>query len=360
MSAWTLLPDNRTIHEDCLAVATGPGAPVTPVIEAARGFRYRRPIEATVAPYLVQEYGLGPIADFFAAAEDLIDTGRSWQRIRGTPAAVSAALGWIGYGEIVIEDQVANRRRWHLYQAGMGELPGVDEVNRLMSAEYLAGLSDPARSHFWRGHHGYDVRGHVWGRSRLGRSMLGDSSGVRIAGGRVKWSHGRVHEVSAVAEEGRAEALAVAYADGDPMTWSATLTWAAPGISWSGVTDARRLKSWLMRRKPAHVVFADASGEPIGYAAVLRAVRDVTDYEDGLDTVDLVYEVSAAFGAAVGDVSSVAIVFGGHSTANKPARPWLAPDEIDFPDGEIRVGASALAFSFQETVRERVIVNLTI
>jgi len=115
-----------------------------------------------------------------------------------------------------------------------------------------------------------------------------------------------------------------------------------------------------MRQKATHIGLFDAVGDAIGYAAVLREVRDITDYLAAETTVELVYEASVAFGAAEGDVASVAVVFGGQSTANKPAKPWLTPDEIEFPDGEIRVGASALPFTFFETVRERIVVNLTI
>ncbi|WP_105403414.1 phage tail protein [Neorhizobium sp. T7_12] len=361
MTFSTVLPStSTTVFEYTLEHATDFADEVSPAIQEIHGIKYARPLNVTVAPWLVHEYGLGPISQFFATIEDTIDEGRPWQRLRGTPAAVTTALGWLDYTSIFIEDQVRGRRRWHLYQIGMGELPGSDEVNRLMSAEYLAGLSDPARSYFWRGYHGYDVRGHVYGRSRWGRSMWGDSSGVRLPGGKVKWSHGRSHLVDATAEAGKAADLAVSYTDGDPLTWLPTITWAAPGVTWEGVTDARVLKSWLMRQKTAYIGVFDADGDAIGYAAVLREVRDITDYEDVSDTVELVYEASIAFGAASGDAASVAVVFGGQSTANKPAKPWLSPAEIDFPDGDIHVGTTAAVFSFQRTIREHVVIHLTI
>jgi len=144
------------------------------------------------------------------------------------------------------------------------------------------------------------------------------------------------------------------------LTWLPSLTWGAPGLSWTGVADPRRLKSWLIRQKPAHIGIYDEDGEPIGYAAVLREVRDVTDYEDSEETVTLAYEASIAFGMAAGDAATAAVVFGGVSTANKPARAWLSTDEIEFPDGEVRVGETAMTFSLQKTIRERITINLTI
>ncbi|MBY3434820.1 phage tail protein [Rhizobium laguerreae] len=361
MTFSTVLPSkSTTVFEYTVEEATDIIGEIADGIDEIKGLKYARPLNITVAPWLVYEYGLGPISQFFDTAEELIDEGRAWQRLRGTPAALTTSLAWIQYDDIGIEDQVKGRRRWHLYQINMGELPGDNEVERLNNAEYLAGLSDPARSYFWRGFFGYDVRGHVWGRSRFGFSIWGDSSGVRLPGGKVKWSHGRTHSIAATAEAGADIILGVDYEDGDPLTWLPSITWEAPGITWAGVTDARALKAWLMLRIPAHIGLFDADGDPVGYARVLREIRDVTDYGDAETTVELVYEASVAFGVASGTVATAAIVFGGVSIAGKPFKVWLTPDQIDFPDGETRVGESAVAFTFRETVRERIVINLTI
>lgn len=356
----TLMPSNKTDFEVSLEEATDIADVVGPSIDDIHGLKYARPLNITVAPWLVYEYGLGPISNFFDTIEDLIDEGRVWQKIRGTPLAITTSLSWIDYDTITIEDQVTGRRRWHLYQIEMGELPGADEIARLTNAEYLAGLSDPARSFFWRGYFGYDVRGHVWGRSTWGRSIWGDSSGVRIADGKVKWSHGRTHTINATAEAGKAATLGVEFTDGEDVTWLESLTWGAPGLTWDGVSDARLLKSWLMLQKSAHIGLFDALGDAIGYARVVRAVNDLTDYEDLNDTVVLAYDATVGFGIASGDVASVAVVFGGVADGVAPFKTWLDPDQIDFPGGEVRVGGSALSFTFLETVRERIVINLTI
>ncbi|WP_312414067.1 hypothetical protein [Shinella sp.] len=144
------------------------------------------------------------------------------------------------------------------------------------------------------------------------------------------------------------------------LTWLPSLTWSAPGLTWGGVTDPRRLKSWLIYRMPVHIGLFDADGNAIGYAAVLREITDVTDYDDGDDTVSLKYEVSIAAGMATGDVATTAVVFGGVAQGVAPFKAWLNPDQIDFPDGEVRVGQLPVSFTLLETVRERIVINLTI
>ncbi|MDI6836121.1 MAG: phage tail protein [Rhizobiaceae bacterium] len=357
-----LLPDNRTILEEALAVATDPVPLASGTIESARGYRYARPLNASVAPWLVYEYGLGPISDYFATIEQLIDLGRAWQRIRGTPNALKTALGWIGYVAPVVEDQVTGRRRWHLYQIGMGALPGADESRRLADAEHLAGISDPARSEMFRGYHGYDVRAMVWGGKRFGDALLGDSSGVRINGGAVKWSHGRNHAVDVAgtvtdwAYFGWNDALAdVVSASG---TWSDTLSWDTPMLYWDGTTAEAIVKTWLLMQRKAHLVFRDGDGAAIGYARVIRAA---TDNAVAALAPSVIYQVRTGFGD--GDenaAASVGVIYDLVTRDGvKPAKSWLTPSEV-VPASGVDVGAGAFAHTFQRTVRETVTLTLTI
>ena len=92
----------------------------------------------------------------------------------------------------------------------------------------------------------------------------------------------------------------------------------------------------------------------------MRAVQDFTNYGDANDTVVLAYDATVGFGVASGDVVTVAVVFGGVADGVAPFKTWLDPDQIDFPDGEVRVGESSLPFTFLETVREGIVINLTI
>lgn len=357
MTLETILPTNATDYLLTLEQALDITTPTAAAVAYMHGWKYHRPIAADLAPFLIHEYGLGPISAYFTDVNALIDQGREWQEIRGTPQAVIDALGWIGYSSPAVLDQVLGRLRWHLYQINMGALPLPNEPKLLADAEYLADVSDRARSEFWRGFYGYDVRGLTWGRSKWGRSIWGDSSGVVLPPGKVKWSHGRQWQVSITASGGDETALGVNYHNGDPLTWLPTLTWSTPGIGWSGVTDAVALKAWLMARKVAHIGFYDSTGTIIAYAPVFMAPTRI-----GTTPATVRYQIRTGFGVGFGStVASVSMVFGGVPAAGvKPGTKWLLPSQITFPSGQIKVGTAALALKFQQTFREFVNVDLVL
>lgn len=361
--AASLLPSNRTVIEESLAAGTDPFSIVLALIEERRGFKYARPVESDLAPWLIHEYGLAPISRFFDDDSALIDAGRAWQTIRGTPAGVLTGLGFAGYDGASLQDQVTGRRRWHLYQAAMGQLPTqAGEPEQLSGAEYAAGLSDPARSEFFRGYHGYDVRGLTWGRSRWGGALYGDSSGVRVDGGSVKWSHGRAHAIAATMDAGLWPALGVDFSTGDPVTWSPYLRWNMPGLTWNGIENAGDLRSLILRERETFIGFYDGSGDPIGYQRVIVAPKDVTPADPPDETRDILYRVHTGFGVAAGKTAeSVAVVFGAAPVAGvKPYKAWLDPAEIGFADGEIRAGETAYQIDFMASVRERISLTLTV
>ncbi len=358
--AGTVLPGNRTALEDALAIAVNPALQVSPAIDTISGLKYQRPLAQSVAPWLVHEYGLGPISQYFDTIEALIDQGRPWQRLRGTPAAILTALGWIGYDAASIEDQLKRRRRWHLYQIGMGKLPGAAEVATLMDAEYLSGVSDPARSEFFRGWHGYDVRGLTWGNGRFGRSIWGDASGVRLPGGKVKWSHGRTHALAASASvaDWSVFGLDPALETGD-ATWSDTLSWSTPGLGWGGIADAKALKTWLLLQRPAHLGFLDANGDAIGYARIIREPKDVSGVAAD---IKIAFEVQTRFGDGAGATAASVALFLNLpvGVGVKPYSAWLQPDQVLVGPTPIRLGEVPWANTFQKTVRERITLTLTI
>ena len=358
----SLLPPNSTAFERALEAAGDYGSLVSAAITEIHGIKYVRPLNSTVAPYLVQEYGLAPISGYFGTVEDLIDQGREWQRIRGTPRAIETALGWIGYNAITLEDQARRRRRWHLYQSDMGDLPGPDEGQRLADAEYLANISDPARSEFFRGFHGHDVRAMRWGNGRFGKTMWGDSCGVRINGGSVKWSHGRHHSVSLTAPIadwsyfGWNDELADMVSAS--MTWSPVLSWLTPMLYWSGAAAEAAVKTWLLMRRQAHIVFRDGNGGPLGYA---RVIRKPADNSAIASAPSVIYEIRTAFGDAAGKAAaSVGVVYDLVSRADvKPFKAWLDPSEVHADSG-IDAGQSPWSHAFQKTVREAVTLTFTV
>ena len=68
MSA-ALLPRNSGLFEKAIAESIEFPAAVGDAIDDMHGVKYARPLNASVAPYLVQEYGLGPISQFFETYE---------------------------------------------------------------------------------------------------------------------------------------------------------------------------------------------------------------------------------------------------------------------------------------------------
>jgi hypothetical protein len=360
VSVVSLLPDNRTVLEDALGIATDPSEIILAEIDGVRGFRYARPLNVSVAPWLVLEYGLGPISDYFDTIEDLIDLGRAWQRIRGTPSALAQALGWIGYHAIYLEDRARRRRRWHLYQVGMGELPGADEAKRLTDAEYLAGLSDPARSEMFRGCHGHDVRGIEWGNGRLGNVLFGDSSGVRLDGGSVKWSHGRSHEILAsdTVYEWESFGWNAAFEEFASGAWPSSVSWSEMTVPWSMMGSEVMVKSWLLLQQAAHVAFYDEDDAIIGYARVIRAPENLTT-DDELIRVS--YAIRTGFGDGAGrTVARVALVYNlAVHEGVKPFKAWLSAEEVIAGSGRT-VGMTEFGLTFQRTVRETIMITLTI
>ncbi len=358
----TVLPSNATPLERAIEQAADIDSFIGPAVDDVHGLKYQRPLNETVGPWLVLEYGLGPVADFFGTVEDLIDEGRAWQRIRGTPLALERALGWIGYEDLGIEDQARNRRRWHLYQIGMGELPGENEDKRLADAEYLASLSDPARAEMFRGFHGYDVRALAWGNGRYGQTLWGDSSGVRINGGNVKWSHGRHHDVFAIGVisdwapygwDNTLEEMSDEFG-----LWSPNLIWTTPGLYWSGADSEAGVKTWLMLQRTAHLVFFDVDEAPIGFARVIRA--PIANNE-AAQAISAIYEVRLPFGAGFGsEARSVAVVHDLQVCPDVPAfKSWLRPKEVIAGSGNT-VGVTNFVHRFQKTVRETVRLTLIV
>ncbi|RWC91851.1 MAG: hypothetical protein EOS72_03045 [Mesorhizobium sp.] len=359
-----LLPANSTRLERAISESLGYLEQLGAAADSVRGFKFRRPLNPSIAPWLVAEYGLGPISAYFNGVEALISAGIPWQRIRGTPLAIVQALGWIGYDTTTLEDHNSRRLKWNRYQVGMGKVPAV-ELPVLRDAEYLAGLSDPARSVFSRGWHGYDFRTLEWSQGKWGNAIWGDDSGVRVDGGTVKWSHGE--ELSGTITAGPSErvALGVDVHQGDPVSWG-DFPWTTPGLTWNGVADVVALKTFLMLRLPVYVGFYDEAGMSIGYRRPI-AVSDVTtDHPGSGESIFVEVECRTGFGDGEGRAAaSCALVFRAHpADLTKPGKLWLEPDEIEFEDGfdptDMKVGSVPADFLFRRTVRHHATLTLEI
>ncbi|TIV59970.1 phage tail protein [Mesorhizobium sp.] len=363
MTALHLLPNNASPFERALSMSLDRTPDFGAIIDSIAGLKYGI-IPAAFSPWVVAEYGLGPISEYFESDADIIAAGIPWQRVRGTPAAVLAALSWLGYTSPSIEDQNERRRKWNRYQVAMGLVPEA-ELPVLRDAEYLVGISDPARSAFIRGWHGYNVRALEWSEQKWGESLWGDDSGIRLDGGTVKWSHGEDLTASIVATSEEREALGVNVTVGDVLQWGA-FPWTAPGISWNGVTDAGAFKSFLLSGLPVYVAFYDAAGQVIGYRRPV-AVRDVTaNHDSAPGQVFFQVEARTDFGDSEGEQCAfVGLVFRAHNAdAAKPGKLWLEPEEIAFEPGfdpaGMKIGAVPVDFTFRRTVRQHVTIELEI
>lgn len=192
MSLYDLLPPNATQLERDLSRASSflpklEGGP--PTIRTAK----RRNIPPSVLPWLVYEYGLGELTPYFDDLEELLVEGVAWQRIRGTPASIEQALGWLALlGEV--DEAEAGSYRWSEYMVGLPEAVS-DQTAR--DVIYLAALATPVRSRLNRVYAVHDFRRFVLDDSTLsGGAILSDHSGTRPdwANG-TQLSFGRVHDV---------------------------------------------------------------------------------------------------------------------------------------------------------------------
>lgn len=373
-----LLPSNATLAEKALATALDKRDDLSPGIDAIASWRFARPLPSGFGPWLVDEYQLGTIRQFFDSDEACIDAGWPWLQIRGTVQAVEDALGWTGYQAAEVEAPNVRRTMWHRYQIAMGELPltpeGVPaEDPRLVHAEYLASLSDPARALFWRGFHGYDVRAMEWSRSRWGSAIWGNSSGVRLPDGKTRWSHGRDHgPFEATASATTQAALGIDTLAAGTIDWSSQLTWAEVGhLGWGDPTPAQiaELVSGIVSKLSIYVGFFDASGDLIGARRAIERKEADTFAGAAVPDDQTVLHITCrtGFGDGFGSEATTAAVLFGVQSANGPGELWVAPDDLQPPDGQSLAdvtvgnwiisdapdqGPTAPPLTFTQTIRE--------
>ncbi|MFC5509266.1 phage tail protein [Bosea massiliensis] len=362
-----LLPDNARPLEIALSLATALGPDIDEAVVELRGIKLRNP-PPSYLPYLIYEYGLGELTPYLPNLYELIEDGIDWQRIRGTPAAVAQALGWIGY-EGEIEDPSIRRWRWNLFQLALDRVRD-DEID-LGRIEGVAQLSVPVRSYFWRGYHGYDVRNLEFGWKRWGDSIWGGYSGVRLPGGQAKWSYGRSYSVDHALTDDELEDLEVYLppAGSEPLGWGA-FPW--PAAPWTD--SAARARSVAMLEAldigTAWVAFKDADGDVIGYRRA-RACHPVTQGASGTYTIGGTGFTPAASGATIlyiealtgfGDgyghtAASVSFMVRGEpSSGYPPGALWLPPGAL--VSASPPLAETQVNIEFGRTVRERVSVAL--
>ena len=193
MTSEHLLPSNATPLEQALSLATDSLSRLALPADAIRQFK-TDPSDPLL-PWLVWEYGLGELLPYLPEPRQAIAEGILWQRLRGTPAALTTALAWIGATATI--EQEPPGVHFAEFQLDPGQVLDSDIAIAHLIA--IARLSAPARSRLSRIYHGYDLRRVVLDESRLGEALLSDHSGVLWTDGKTKLSFGRVAALTALA-----------------------------------------------------------------------------------------------------------------------------------------------------------------
>lgn len=180
-----LLPPNATLLERSLSLSTDLLTRLAGDAQALAGFK-TDPADSLL-PWLIWEYGLGELLPYLPEPRRAITEGIRWQRLRGTPAALTMALSWIGAHPQVEQETPGIHFAEFQFDPGLV----LDSDGAIANLIAIARLSAPARSRLSRIYHGWDLRRLVLDESRLGEALLSDHSGVFWADGQTKLSFGR-------------------------------------------------------------------------------------------------------------------------------------------------------------------------
>ena len=188
MTSEHLLPVNATPLEQALSLTTDSLARLALPADAIRQFKVA-PTDPLL-PWLIWEYGLGELLPYLPEPRRAIAEGILWQRLRGTPAALTTALAWIGASATI--EQEPPGVHFAEFQLDPGQV--LDSDTAIAHLIAIARLSAPARSRLSRLYHGWDLRRFVLDDSGLGEALLSDHSGVFWSDGLTKLSFGRVRK----------------------------------------------------------------------------------------------------------------------------------------------------------------------
>lgn len=126
--------------------------------------------QADLLPWLAQQWQVAQFAPYFPSVSELLAEAVPWLMERGSAASLRRALGWLGYDNVVIDEDGA----WLHIDAG--EPLQADALARVAQ---VVRASLPAHVYFYRVFHGYDLRPIVLDRGpALDAGMLDGYSGV--------------------------------------------------------------------------------------------------------------------------------------------------------------------------------------
>lgn len=156
-------------------------------------------------PWLAAEWGLADFARYFDSLAALLEAGRPWLLERGTADAVLRVLGWLGFDQVLIEEDGAYL---HIDLGRAASPAELSEIARVVRS------SIPAHIRFYRVFHSYDLRPITFdGGQALDMGLLDNDSGVWVstdtgadlkasfatlqARGVTPWPHGQIEATAA-------------------------------------------------------------------------------------------------------------------------------------------------------------------
>jgi len=357
-----LLPSNATAWEKNASLVIDPWPRLRIPATDIRGVKLRYPPESFL-PFVVWEYGLGPVSQYFASQRDCIALGIPWARVRGTRDAIDKALDWIGY-DGVVEAFPPRRSRWNLFMLEMDRIRDVEEPD-LNDIEYLAQQSVAERSRFWRGFRAYDVRAVDYGYNAWSGAIWSDYSGARIREDGAKWSFGREYAREYTPSQADLEALGVWISeDNTGLSWGA-FTWEEPGVTWTSspaATRSRLMASGVLA-KACWIRFRGADSAIIGHrrARVFRGVGQTpggvyaclgSTYSPQSAATIAYVEALTDFGDGYGSTATQwSLLFDPTVVApTKPGVLWAGPTQLS---GGVEIMPTSATVEFGRTIRER-------
>ncbi|AQX20246.1 phage tail protein [Bartonella sp. WD16.2] len=258
-----LLPTNTTQFEKRLADACD----FHKSIEDSINFISRAKldiIDPSFLPWLVEEYGLGELTSYVPDLSVLLETGPSWQRVRGSLKAIDKGLEWLDLNAQFVKAW-PERKWWNSFQLYFDQLPDTD---KLKAIEGIVKLSECLRSDFWRGIHGYDapiVEGNI---SRLDDSMFDSQSGVCVTESGTVFSFGRSTEISLTLTEEDGKLIGNWIDDQEELVWEGLdYPWDVMDFPWVSVGKNERdiLMAGWFKGRTLYLALRDDDDKLIGY-----------------------------------------------------------------------------------------------
>ena len=130
-------------------------------------------------PWLVTEYGLGELAEFFDDPRELIEQGLLLRTLRGTAAGAELAMGWLGFPDAQVWEQPERGLHFAEWEIDLGAVPR--DLELLCKIARLGKIVQPSRARLRRVFSGYNIRQFILDESDWG-ALLSHYSGVWVDG----------------------------------------------------------------------------------------------------------------------------------------------------------------------------------